>query len=417
MSSTTLLENETRISNTSMNSSVPAELKVSLLTGGFDRPYVYGISMALAAKGICLDIIGSDDVDRPELHAPPALNFLNLRGNQERQAGFLQKVIRVLAYYARLVRYASSAKPRVFHILWNNKFLVFDRTLLMLFYKAMGKKVVFTAHNVNAGRRDGNNSLLNRLSLKIQYRLCDHIFVHTEKMKEELLDEFGVRGNAVTVIPFGVNNSVPDTGLTSSEAKRRLGIGDGEKTILFFGIIRPYKGLEHLVNAFQQIAPSDKKYRLIVAGEVDKESTQYMLDIQQSIEKSPTRDQIVQRIEHVPDGETELYFKAADVLILPYTRVFQSGVLFLAYSFGLPVIASDVASFRDDVDEGETGFLCKPCDSADLAKVLETYFESELFKNLDRRRQDIRNYANARNSWNVVGDKTRKVYSELLKMK
>jgi glycosyltransferase involved in cell wall biosynthesis len=400
-----------------MSSSVPAEIKVSLLTGGFDRPYVYGIAMALAAKEICVDIIGSDDVDRPELHAPPALNFLNLRGNQERQAGFLQKVIRVLTYYARLVRYALSAKPKIFHILWNNKFLVFDRTLLMLFYKLIGKKVVFTAHNVNAGKRDGNNSLRNRLSLKIQYRLSDHIFVHTPKMKEELLDEFGVRTNAVTVIPFGINNSITDTGLTPAEAKRRLGIKSGEKTILFFGIIRPYKGLEHLIAAFQQVAPLDERYRLIVAGEVDKESTQYMMDIQQTIEKDPTRNQIMQRIEYVPDSETELYFKAADVLVLPYTRVFQSGVLFLSYSFGLPVIASDVASFREDINEGDTGFLCAPCDSADLAKALETYFKSELYRDLDRRRQDIRNYANARNSWNVVGDSTRKVYSELLEMK
>ena len=58
------------------------------------------------------------------------------------------------------------------------------------------------------------------------------------------------------------------------------------------------------------------------------------------------------RIESVPDAETELYFKAADVLALPYTHVFQSGVLFLGYNFGLPVIASDVASLREDVVEG-----------------------------------------------------------------
>jgi glycosyltransferase involved in cell wall biosynthesis len=89
-------------------------------------------------------------------------------------------------------------------------------------------------------------------------------------------------------------------------------------------------------------------------------------------------------------------------------------VLFLAYSFGLPVIAADVGSFVDDIIPGETGYLCRSCDAADMANAIETYFESDLFKDLDRRRQEIRDYASARNSWEVVGDKTCDVYAELL---
>src|ERR1700721_1980240 len=72
----------------------------------------------------------------------------------------------------------------------------------------------------------------------------EHFFVHTDKMKAELLIDFEVPEKAVTVIPFGVNNSVPDTDLTPNEAKRRLGIDSQEKTILFFGRMRPYKGLD-----------------------------------------------------------------------------------------------------------------------------------------------------------------------------
>ena len=132
-------------------------------------------------------------------------------------------------YYARLIRYAATAKPRIFHILWNNKFEFFDRTLLMLYYRFLGKKIVLTAHNVNAGRRDSNDTRLNRLTLRIQYRLADHIFVHTEKMKRELIEEFGVQGARVTVIPFGINNAVPNTRLTPAEAKQRLGIREGRK--------------------------------------------------------------------------------------------------------------------------------------------------------------------------------------------
>src|SRR5437588_2639006 len=168
---------------------------------------------------------------------------------------------RILRYYLRLIGYAATAKPKLFHILWNNKFEIFDRTLLMLYYKMLGKKIVLTAHNVNAGKRDANDSLLNRLTLGIQYRLADHIFVHTEQMKRELLDEFGVRERATTVIPFGINQSVPDTDLTPAQAKQRLGISAGERAILFFGSIGPYKGLELLVAAFQRLVTADPDYR------------------------------------------------------------------------------------------------------------------------------------------------------------
>jgi glycosyltransferase involved in cell wall biosynthesis len=101
-------------------------------------------------------------------------------------------------------------------------------------------------------------------------------------------------------------------------------------------------------------------------------------------------------------------------LVLPYIHVFQSGVLFLAYSFGLPVVATDVGSVRDEIVDERTGFLCKPRDPVDLARGLNRYFESDLFKSLESRRQDIRDYANAKHSWQIVGDVTRNVYSELL---
>jgi len=407
-------DNGVRNSGGGMEPFVQPEIAVGLLTGGHDRPYVFGLATALASRGVCLDVIGGDAVDRPELHAPPVLNFLNLRGDQRPGASLWIRAIRVLIYYAQLIRYTVIAKPKIFHILWNNKFQYFDRTLLMLYYKLMGKKIAFTAHNVNAGKRDANDSVLNRLSLKIQYRLAHHIFVHTEKMKGELLEEFGVRKEAVTVIPFGINNSVPDTDLTPAEAKRRLGIGNGLKTILFFGAIRPYKGLEHLVAAFQQIASKHEDYRLIIAGQPMSGSEQYLRHIQETIEKDPSRGRVIQKIEYVPDSETELYFKAADVLVLPYTVVFQSGVLFLAYKFGLPVIATDVGSFRDEIVKGKTGFLCRPCDPVNLAKTIEAYFESELFKALDHRRREIQDYANARNSWDVVGEHTCNVYAALL---
>jgi glycosyltransferase involved in cell wall biosynthesis len=389
------------------------EIAVTLLTGGFDRPYAYGLSMALAAQGMILDVIGSNEVDSPEMHTTPNLSFRNFHGAKQ-EASFADKVWRVLRYYARLSRYTATSSPRIFHILWNGKFQYFDRTLLMLYYRLCGKKIVLTAHNVNAGKRDGNDSLANRMTLRIQYRLAQHIFVHTKSMGEELSSDFGVPARKISVIPFGINNSVPDTKLTAPEAKRRIGVREDEKTILFFGGIRPYKGLEYLVAAFLQIAPGHPEYRLVIAGALKKGYEDYWNEIQQKIAAHSCGNQVIQKIEYIPDEETEVYFKAADVLALPYTHIFQSGVLFLAYSFGLPVVATDVGAIREDMIAGSTGFLCPPSDAAGLAGALETYFSSDLFEHLPGRRQEIRDYANARHSWSVVGDITNRVYTELL---
>jgi len=127
------------------------------------------------------------------------------------------------------------------------------------------------------------------------------------------------------------------------------------------------------------------------------------------------RGRIIEKIEYIPDELTELYFKAADVLILPYTHVFQSGVLFLGYSFGLPAIAADVGTLKEEIIEGKTGFVFKPQDSAHLATVIGEYFESELFRNLESGRAEIRAHANDRYSWDKVVEITAAVYSVLLR--
>ena len=403
-----------RQSSTSPSSVVrPPTPNVALLTGGGDKPYALGMAAALTSSGISVDFVGSDDLKVPELLNNPRVNFRNLRGDQSPEAGRAAKVTRLLNYYMRLIRYAATAGPKLFHILWNNKFQFFDRTLLMLYYKALGKKIVLTAHNVNAGRRDSNDSWLNRLSLKVQYTLSDHIFVHTGGMKTELVSEFGISESKVSVIPFGINNTVSNTSLSSAEAKRQLDINSGDETMLFFGNIAPYKGLEYLISAFMELLNKDRTYRLLIVGK-PKGSEAYWNQIQQSIAGSGVRDRIIERIEYIPDKETELYFKASDVLILPYAHVFQSGVLFLGYSFGLPAIAADVGSLKEEIVEGETGFVFKARDSSDLARQIEKYFKSELFGKLEDRRTEIKEYANKRYSWDKVAAITKTVYSNLL---
>lgn len=389
-------------------------METLVLTGGFDKPYAYGLVMALAAQNIGVVVVGSDEVDCPEFHGCDTIEFRNLHGNRREDVGFGAKALRVLSYYSKLFGYTASASPQIFHILWNNKFQYFDRTLLMAYYKLLGKKTVLTAHNINAGKRDGKDSFLNRLTLRMQYRAADQIFVHTEKMKSELIEEFGVANSAVTVIPFGINNAIPHTDVTPAQAKRKLGIAPDDRTILFFGNIGPYKGLDFLLTAFQQLLSDAPGYRLIIAGKPRGGCEDYVQKIRQMIEDPASQGRVLAKIEYIADEDAELYFKAADVLALPYTEVSQSGVLFLGYSFGLPVVATDVGSFRDDVIEGRTGLLCNPFDATALANAIHAYFGSELFRTLDQRRQEIREFALRRNSWDVVGRMTKDVYTRLL---
>jgi len=155
---------------------------------------------------------------------------------------------------------------------------------------------------------------------------------------------------------------------------------------------------------------------MIIVGKPGKGCEKYWDDIQKQIAGYVQERRILVRTDYIPDDEVEVYFKAADVLVLPYRNVYQSGVLFLGYNFGLPALAADVASLKDDIIEGQTGFVFKPEDSTELAVVIERYFGSDLYKELSTRRGVVRALAAHRHSWVAVGQITTNVYTELLRM-
>ncbi len=382
---------------------------IALLTGGGDRPYALGIANALSEGGCYIDFIGSDELKSTDLDSDPSINFLNLRGDQDSSVPSLAKASRLLKYYFRLLKFTFTSKAKIFHILWNNKIQLIDRVPLMLLYRIRGKAVFLTVHNVNIGKRDGTDSYLNRISLKIQYRLCKGLFVHTTKMKDELITEFGIEPSKIKQIPFGINSTVPKTALSLRESRLKLGLSERNKVILFFGNILAYKGLEYLVRAFFDLAREDPEYRLVIAGR-SKGDRNYWKSIEREINESGFSERVVTRIEFVPDEDTEIFFKAADVLALPYTSIFQSGVLFLSYNFGLPVVATDVGSLAEDVSIGQTGFVSQPKSSIDLAKTLRQFFDSELYLNLDSRRSQIVEYAKDKYSWQKVSKITLAAY-------
>jgi glycosyltransferase involved in cell wall biosynthesis len=139
----------------------------------------------------------------------------------------------------------------------------------------------------------------------------------------------------------------------------------------------------------------------------------HMEEIQAAIGRLSNPQSVIQKIQYIADEEIELYLKAGDVIALPYREIFQSGIFFLAASFGLPVIAADVGSFNEDVVEGETGFLYDPQKPGDLVSAIERYFESDLFRHLGERRPEIREHAFAKHSWAAVAPLTRGLYERI----
>ena len=120
------------------------------------------------------------------------------------------------------------------------------------------------------------------------------------------------------------------------------------------------------------------------------------------------------RFEYIPVEEVETYFTAADCLVLPYKKIFQSGVIFLAYHFGLPIIAPDIASFREDIVDGVTGYICKPDDAGDMAETLHKFFNSDLFHRAEQVHACIRELAEQKYSWAHIAQQTYAVYARVL---
>jgi glycosyltransferase involved in cell wall biosynthesis len=233
-------------------------------------------------------------------------------------------------------------------------------------------------------------------------------------MKAELLAGFGLSEDRVTVIPFGINNTLPVTSLTREQARNEFGFAATEPVLLFFGNIAPYKGVDVLIAALTQLAPRHPALRLVIAGRPKGEEEHWQA-ILRAIAAAGLKSAVRTHIAYIPDSQVEVFAKAADALVLPYRHVFQSGVLFLGYSFGLPVIATDVGSLREDIVEGETGWICRPEEPADLANALERWLTSDRRQPSAAQREAIRSFANERHSWTAVGAITRGVYERLLR--
>ncbi len=160
----------------------------------------------------------------------------------------------------------------------------------------------------------------------------------------------------------------------------RRGLGLRKKVLLFFGFIRPYKGLDVLIAAFRSIARECPDVSLLIVGQSfypreDEADTKDRF-LQGLPKDDPLRSRIVWIDRYVPNEEVGRYFAVADVFVAPYLSVTQSGPLNIAYAFDKPIIASDLPAFRECVGVGESGYLFETGNVDDLAKKIEWFFKT-----------------------------------------
>jgi glycosyltransferase involved in cell wall biosynthesis len=163
------------------------------------------------------------------------------------------------------------------------------------------------------------------------------------------------------------------------------------------------------------LAAAGERLRVIIAGKVKRGSEEYWQSAQRLISELGIGESVSSTVRFIPDDQVEPYFKASDAVVIPYVDIFQSGVPFLAFSFGLPVIATDVGSLREDVTS-ETGLLCRPKDPADLARAITDFFRSELYPASDEVRTRIRRLAEDHHSWATVSERIDSVYRSLVSL-
>ncbi|MGN0190544.1 MAG: glycosyltransferase, partial [Candidatus Cryptobacteroides sp.] len=151
------------------------------------------------------------------------------------------------------------------------------------------------------------------------------------------------------------------------EACRRLGIPDDKHNILFFGLIREYKGLDILLESFKSLGP---EYHLIIAGEPYGSFERYR-SIMDGIPDAATR--ITEKLDYIPDSEVPLWFSAADVTVLPYRSATQSGISAVSYHFEVPMIVTEVGGLKETIGDSGTGIVTEECTPRAIAEAIGGY--------------------------------------------
>lgn len=249
---------------------------------------------------------------------------------------------------------------------WHPYFAPCYRSLLRKLRRG-GVKTLFICHNVFPHERFPMDRALTKMVLK----KGDFFITHS---KTDAADLRSIRRDAaVCEAVHPTYDAFQFQNLTREEARQKLGLGGQEQVLLFFGFVREYKGLKHLIAALPGIAKRLPKVHLLIVGDFGKDKQEYLELIAQN-----NAEQFLTICDgYIPDQEVEQYFAASDLVVLPYESATQSGIVQIAYGFERPVVATNVGGLPDVVLHEKTGYLVPPRDPKALAEAVVRFFEEQ----------------------------------------
>lgn len=319
-----------------------AACDVVLISNGFQAEYETGFANGLARNGLRPLLVCSDKLLRDRLDGRVAT--CNLRGSQRADRPAWAKAVNILRYWWQLHRLLRRQPRSTAHVI--GLFTLPSAVAALSEALALRLSVncfVLTVHNLLP--HDVHDSF-TRVLYRWLYRLPHTLVVHTQRMRQSLQDDFGVPAQRIVVMAHGIDRLAPRAQADLQWLARHLALPVGRPVVLFFGAISPYKGLDLLVEALVgAFAPFDAI--LVVAGQCRDAALRRTLTPGLSALVSQGRARWVDGF--IPEGDVLHYFHGADVLVMPYRQIDQSGVVFMALSTGLPVVASDVGSLAEVV--------------------------------------------------------------------
>ncbi len=256
--------------------------------------------------------------------------------------------------------------------------------------------LVATVHDVS--RHPGDYSWWKNPSVlfPLQWRWADQVIVHANNARQKLISQHHRRPESVHVIPIGVYDFYRAWADTSQVEE--------PNTILFFGRIWEYKGLQCLIEAEPIITREVPDARIVIAGYGEPFGKYRKAMV------NPEKFEV--RNRHIPNREVAALFQSASVVVLPYLEASQTGVIPIAYAFGKPVVATTVGGIPEVVDHDQTGLLVPPGDPRSLAEAIITLLQDREARTLMGRRAQEKTEKEL--SWSSIAEQTIRVYEKAL---
>lgn len=377
-------------------------MEVTMIDAAVGTAYTLCLCAALERAGANVELIAPEN---RVVMAP--VGYRILRWMPGKDSG--SKVAKTVGYAGYLLRVWA-------HALLHNRaghathFQFFRRERIECLYfmglRLFGIRLVFTAHNI----LPHENSRIDHILTSGVYRAANRIIVHSEYMKEKLARLFPVDPAKIAIVPHGsFDDYIPSHPPTKLEARTKLELSDSDHVVLFFGYVREYKGLDLLLDAFEIAQQQDERLKLVVAGAAH--SPELGARYRQRIAAISRDGSIVHHDGFVATEDVAAYFTAADAVILPYKETDHSGIVHLAYSFGRPVISTDVGDMADIIEDGRSGYVLGEHTADCLARTIVGAFSATT--GLEDMGRYARQLSDEKYSWDAIARQTLDVYRSL----